>query len=220
MDWTPLILSIELATFTAVFLFVFSVPLASWLHGSNSHFVFFVEALVALPLVLPPSVLGFYLLVAFSPENAFGFFLEKYFSIQLLFTFPGMVLASMIYSLPFMVQPLLSAMRTLPNSIAEASYSLGKSKTYTLWCVILPNIKPALFSALILTFAHTLGEFGIVLMIGGNIPGETRFISLAIYDEVQAMHYDTANWHAGILLVFSLLVLVMVYGFNKKRKAF
>ncbi len=175
-----------------------------------------VEAIVGLPLVLPPTVLGFYLLLAFSPESAFGRFLENYLNLRLVFSFPGLVIASMIYSLPFMIQPLQTGFRTIPHNLIEASYLLGKSKLTTLFRVILPNVKNALLTACILTFAHTIGEFGVVLMIGGNIPHETRVISVAIYDQVEAMNYGLANQYSLILLSFSFLVLVMVYFHNNR----
>src|SRR5690606_30346444 len=167
-------------------------------------------------LVLPPTVLGFYLLLAFSPENGFGRFLETYLDIRLVFSFPGLVIASMIYSLPFMIQPIQAGFRAIPRNLIEAAYILGKNKRTTLLKVILPNVKNSLLTGIILTFAHTVGEFGVVLMIGGNIPLETRVISVAIYDQVEAMNYSQANIYSGILLVFSFLVLLGVYLINNR----
>jgi len=174
------------------------------------------DAFVGLPLVLPPSVLGFYLLLAFSPENAFGKFLDTYLDLRLVFSFPGLVVASVIYSMPFMIQPLQTGFSTVPRNLVEASYTLGKTKWTTLVKVLLPNIKGALFTGCILSFAHTIGEFGVVLMVGGNIPHETRVISISIYDEVEAMNYHNANVYSSILLIFSFLVLVSVYLVNHR----
>ncbi|MGB8319096.1 MAG: molybdate ABC transporter permease subunit, partial [Ignavibacteriaceae bacterium] len=171
---------------------------------------------ISMPLVLPPTVLGFYLLVAFSPNYFFGGMLEKTFNVRLVFSFEGLVLASLIYSLPFMVNPIQSGLENLPASLREASYTLGKSKFNTLVKVLLPNIKPSLLTGIVLSFAHTIGEFGIVLMIGGNIPGKTRVASLAIYDEVETLNYHNANVYALILFVITFLILLTVYIFNRR----
>jgi molybdate transport system permease protein len=209
-------LTFKLALTTTVILFTIGVPIAYWLAFSNSRFKIIPEALIGLPLVLPPTVLGFYLLLAFSPENAFGRFLENYLDVRLVFTFPGLVIASVIYSLPFMIQPLQSGFRTVPTNLIEMSYLLGKSKWVTLTKVLIPNSRSSLITACILTFAHTVGEFGVVLMVGGNIPGETRVISMAIYDQVEAMNYNLANLYSAVLLAFSFLVLVFVYLLNHR----
>jgi molybdate transport system permease protein len=163
---------------------------------------------------LPPSVLGFYLLVAFSPQNAFGEFLNQYFDVQLVFTFEGLIIASVLYSLPFMVHPIQAGLKNLPISLKEASFTLGKSKFTTLVKILLPNIKTSILTGIVLTFAHTVGEFGVVLMIGGSIPEETKVASIAVYDEVQAMNYDAANMYAGILFIFTFSVLLGVYLIN------
>ncbi len=210
IDLQPIWLSLRLALLTTALLLALSLPLAWWLAYAKFWGKGVVEALISLPLVLPPTVLGFYLLLAFSPEHAFGHFIEKYFNIRVAFSFPGILIASVIYSLPFMVHPLRSGLRNLPPSLREAAYTLGKSPRVTLWRVLLPNIRPSLGAGLVLSFAHTLGEFGVVLMVGGNIPGVTRVASLALYDEVQAMHYLTANMYAGILLVLSFFILLGV----------
>ncbi len=173
-----------------------------------------MEAVVSLPLVLPPSVLGFYLLVAFSPDNTFGTFLDSYLNLRLVFTFEGLIFASVLYSLPFMVYPIHSGLKNLPLSLKEAAFTLGKSKFTTLIKVLLPNNKSALLTGIVLTFAHTIGEFGVVLMIGGSIPDETRVVAIAIYDEVQAMNYGAANVYAGILFGFTFLALLGVYLLN------
>jgi len=214
LDFEPFYLTLKLAFATTLVLFIICIPIAYWLAFSRSRFKVLIEAFVGLPLVLPPSVLGFYLLLAFSPENSFGKFLEMHFDIRLVFTFPGLVIASVIYSLPFMIQPIQSGFRMVPDALIETAYTLGKSKLTTLIKVLIPNIKTALLTGCILSFAHTIGEFGVVLMVGGNIPKETRMISVAIYDEVEAMNYHQANVYSSILLVFSFLVLVSVYLVN------
>src|SRR6478735_1924511 len=216
LDFEPFYLTLKLAITTTIVLFIVGIPIAYWLAFNSSRFKVILEAFIGLPLVLPPSVLGFYLLLAFSPENAFGKFLETYFDLRLVFSFPGLVIASVVYSLPFMIQPIQSGFRMVPQNLVEASYILGKSKMTTLIKVILPNIKNALLTGCILTFAHTIGEFGVVLMVGGNIPKQTRVISIAIYDEVEAMNYQQANVYAAILLGFSFLVLVIVYLLNHR----
>ena len=172
--------------------------------------------MVSLPLVLPPTVIGFYLLLAFSPANSFGKFLEQYFDIRLAFSFGGLLIGSVIYSLPFMVHPVLSGLSSLPASLEEASYSLGKTKKQTLFKVLLPNIKPSLLTGIVLAFAHTIGEFGVVLMIGGNIPGRTNLASIAVYDEVEALNYYNANIYAAILVAISVIILFLLYFSNRK----
>jgi molybdate transport system permease protein len=216
IDFQPFLLTLRLAVLSTVVLFVISLPLSYWLAYSNARYKFIVEALVSLPLILPPSVLGFYLLLAFSPDMFFGGVLDKYFDVRLVFTFPGLVIASVLYSLPFMVQPFQSGFKMIPESLAETSYTLGKGKFETLYRVLLPNMRAALITGSILAFAHTIGEFGVVLMIGGSIPGETRVVSIAMYDEVQAMNYAHANLYAAILLVFSFVVLLSVYVINQR----
>lgn len=216
MNWSPIILSLELALVTTILLFVVSVPLANWLAETKSKIKPIIESIISLPLVLPPTVLGFYLLVAFSPNNAFGNWLQETIGIQLLFSFPGLVLASMIYSLPFMVQPMQSGLTSLSLNMKESSYILGQSKFKTLIHVLLPNIKPSILTALVLSFAHTMGEFGVVLMIGGNIPGVTKVASIAIYDEVESLNYAAAHQYALVLLLLSFGILVTVYSLNKR----
>ncbi|WP_286745121.1 molybdate ABC transporter permease subunit [Roseivirga sp. UBA1976] len=216
MNWSPIILSLELALVTTILLFVVSVPLANWLAETKSKIKPVVESMISLPLVLPPTVLGFYLLVAFSPNNAFGNWLQETIGVQLLFSFPGLVLASMIYSLPFMVQPIQSGLTSLSLNMKESSYVLGQSKFKTLLHVLLPNIKPSILTAIVLSFAHTMGEFGVVLMIGGNITGVTKVASIAIYDEVESLNYAAAHQYALVLLLISFSILVTVYSLNKK----
>ena len=215
-DLKPILLSFELAAITTAILFLLSIPLAYWLADKDFKMKPAISALISMPLVLPPTVLGFYLLVAFSPNYFFGGMLEKIFNVRLVFSFEGLVIASMIYSLPFMVNPIQSGLENLPLSLKEASYTLGKSKLNTLIKVLLPNIKPSLLTGIVLSFAHTIGEFGIVLMIGGNIPGKTRVASLAIYDEVETLNYHNANVYALILFVITFLILLTVYIFNRR----
>lgn len=216
IDFEPIVLSLKLAFCTTILLLVLSLPLAYWLAYSKLKSKIIIEAVVSLPLVLPPSVLGFYLLLAFSPENTFGKFLDQYFDIRLVFTFPGLVIASVLYSLPFMVHPIQNGFKSLSKSLIEASLLLGKTKTETLFKVLIPNIKKAILTGIVLTFAHTIGEFGVVLMVGGSIPSETKVVSIAIYDEVQAMNYHNANMYAGILFVFAFIVLLCVYSINHR----
>src|SRR4030095_708228 len=211
IDLEPLWLTLKLATVTTVILFVIAVPFANWLSQHKSNFKTVIEAIVSMPLVLPPSVLGFYLLLSFSPSRWLGNFLQQHFDLRLVFSFPGLVIASVIYSLPFMMYPLQAGFTGLSPALREASYSLGKSKWQTLTRVVLPNIKPALLSGIVLTFAHTIGEFGVVLMIGGNIPGETKVASIAVYDEVESLNYQSANMYAAILFVTTFLILLALF---------
>jgi molybdate transport system permease protein len=217
IDWTPFFLSFKLAFFTTLFLFIIALPIAWWLSWTNSKVKPFVEAVTALPIVLPPSVLGFYLLVLFSPNSDFGRWLREN-GIELIFTFEGLVVASILYSFPFMVQPLQSGFESLPKSMIEASYIAGKGKIETLLKVALPNIKSSLLTAIIITFAHTIGEFGVVLMVGGSIPGETKVASVAIYELVEIMDYDKAHIYSGIMVLISFLILIAVYIFNRRFK--
>lgn len=214
MDWGPIILTLKLAGITTVLLVLISIPLANWLTNTKTKLKPVFEALISLPLVLPPTVLGFYLLIAFSPNNAFGTWLDQWLGLQLIFSFEGLVFASIIYSLPFMVHPIQAGLTNLPKSLTEASYILGKTKLQTLIQVLLPNIKPALLTGIILSFAHTMGEFGVVLMIGGNIPGQTKVASIAIYDEVESLNYGLANNYSLILLGLSFVILLVVYLIN------
>jgi molybdate transport system permease protein len=214
IDWLPLWLSLKLAFTTTIILLVVGLPLSYWLAYTRQGWKVIVEACVTLPMVLPPSVLGFYLLLAFSPAGSFGHFLDHYFNVRLVFTFQGLVIASLLYSLPFMVNPLLAGFKELSPHLREASRTLGKSDLTTLRQILLPNIRPSLITGAILCFAHTIGEFGVVMMIGGSIPGQTKLASVAIYDEVQSGHYNLANRYAMILLAFSFLLLLMVYGIN------
>ena len=209
-------LTFELAGITTLILLIIGIPLGYFLSQTKSKFKPAIEAIVSMPLVLPPSVLGFYLLLAFSPKNVFGAWLNETFNIRLVFSFEGLIIASVIFSLPFMVHPIQSGFSSLSKSLQEASYILGKSKLRTIWSVLLPNMKPSVLTGMVITFAHTVGEFGVVLMIGGNIKNETRVASIAIYDEVEALNYSLANQYAFTLFVISFTILLFVYVINKK----
>ena len=218
IELEPLWLTFKLAFLTTLILFVVAIPLANWLASKKHIFKTVAEVFVSMPLVLPPSVIGFYMLLAFSPGNVLGEYLEKWFDIRLVFSFSGLLIASVIYSLPFMVHPIQSGLSSLSPSLKEAAYSLGKTKWQTLIKVLLPNIKSSLLTGIVLTFAHTVGEFGVVLMIGGNIPGKTRTASVSIYDEVEAFNYHNANVYATILLVLSFGILLLMYLANRKMQ--
>lgn len=213
-----LLLTAKLATATTLILLIIGLPAAYALAYVRCRIKVIFEALICMPMVLPPTVLGYYLLVAFSPQNAFGRFLENYFDVRLAFSFQGILIASVIAGLPFMIQPLQNGLAGLPVSYKEAAYTLGKSKATTFFRVLLPNIKPSLITGIALTFAHCIGEFGIVLMVGGNIPNETRIASIAIYDEVQTLNYEVANQYSLILFTTSFILLTIIYSINKGFK--
>jgi molybdate transport system permease protein len=215
MDLSPIWLTLKLAAITTLLLFAVGLPLAWWLSKGRSIFKTIVEAIVTLPLVLPPSVLGFYLLLAFSPQRGLGKWLNDSLGLRLVFSFEGLVLASVLYSMPFMVGPVKSALQQLPLSLSQASYTLGKTQWQTFKSVLLPNIKPSVITAIVLTFAHTLGEFGVVLMIGGNIPNVTRVASIAVYDAVERMDYRAANNYSLILFAITFVMVISVFIYNK-----
>lgn len=208
-------LTFKLATVTTLILLFIGIPLAAFLVFSTMRFKSVIETIVSMPLVLPPSVLGFYLLLVFSPASAIGSFLTQH-GIRLAFSFEGLVIGSVLFSLPFMVHPIQSALTQVPRSIFEAAYTLGKSKLETMVRVILPSIRHGLISGIVLAFAHTVGEFGVILMIGGNIPDETRVASIAIYDEVESLNYAMAHQYALTLFVVTFAILLLVYTLNKK----
>mgnify|MGYP001809655414 FL=1 len=212
-----LLLTGKLAGLTTLILLVIGMPVAYWLAYKKFMFKSLVEALISMPMVLPPTVLGFYMLVAYSPANALGGFMEQYLNVRLAFSFEGVLLASVIFSLPFMIQPLQNGLMAIPPSLREASYTLGKSETATLLRVLIPNMIPSIITALAMTFAHCIGVFGVVIMVGGTMPGETRVASIAIYDEVQAMNYQVANQYSLVLFVISLLILTVIYSINRKE---
>lgn len=215
-----MLLTGKLAVWTTSLLLLIGFPLAYLLAYKRFFMKSLLEALINMPMVLPPTVLGFYMLVAYSPENAFGGFLEQYFDVRLAFSFGGVLLASVIFSLPFMVQPLQNGLTAIPESLREASATLGKSTLITFFRVLVPNMVPSIITAVAMTFAHCIGEFGVVIMVGGNMPGETRVASIAIYDEVQAMNYDAANKYSLVLFLISLVLLTIIYSMNSRKKRF
>ena len=218
LDFEPFLLSFKLASIVTAILFLIAIPIAWWLSQTRCKCKAFIEAVVSLPIVLPPSVLGFYILYALSYNSPVGAFFEDTFGIKLVFNFTSLVIASCFYSFPFMVQPLQGGFESLSKNMLEASYIAGKSKLKTLYFVALPNIKPALLSGIIITFAHTVGEFGVVLMVGGSIPGETKVASVAIYEMVEIMDYSQAHIYSAIMLGLSFVVLLGVYMFNAHHK--
>jgi len=218
IEFEPFWISFKLATITTVILFILCVPFAWYLSQTKSKAKPILEAITALPLVLPPSVLGFYILVILSHNSPIGAFFEDTFGIKLVFNFTGLIIASCFYSLPFMVQPIQGGFESINKNMLEASYISGKSKFETIIKVALPNMKPSLMTAIIITFAHTVGEFGIVLMLGGSIPGETKVASVAIYEFVEIMDYNSAHIYSAIMVCISFLVLLSVYIFNGKIK--
>ena len=215
-----LLLTGKLAGWTTIILFIIGLPIAYLLAYKRFPLKPVFEALISMPLVLPPTVLGFYMLVAYSPQNAFGRFLEQHFNTRLAFSFQGVLIASVLFSLPFMIQPLQNGLTAIPKSFRETAYTLGKSELTTFIRVLIPNMIPSIITAVAMTFAHCIGEFGVVIMVGGNMPGETRVASIAIYDEVQAMNYQTANQYSFILFIISLLILTLIYSINGKKKIF
>ncbi|MEA2019647.1 MAG: molybdate ABC transporter permease subunit [Campylobacterota bacterium] len=217
IEFAPFILSFKLAAITTIILFIISLPLAWYLSQTKSKIKPILEAITALPIVLPPSVLGFYILVVLSQNSPVGSFFQEVFDITLVFNFTGLVVASCFYSLPFMVQPMQSGFESINKNMLEASYISGKSKLETIFKVALPNIKPAVMTAIIITFAHTVGEFGVVLMVGGSIPEETKVASVAIYEMVEIMDYKGAHIYSAIMVLMSFVVLLSVYIFNGRQ---
>jgi molybdate transport system permease protein len=216
MNIEALLLSIRLAFCVSAILFVVGLPLAYWLVYSRWRWKFLLEALVALPLVLPPTVLGFYMLLAMGPRGPLGKLWQAAFGHGLAFTFPGLVIASVLYSLPFAVQPLVASFETVDRKLLDASAVLGAGPIRTFLHVILPLSVPGIVTALVLSFAHTLGEFGVVLMVGGDLAGVTRTVSIDIYDRVQSLDYASASRTSLLLLVISFVVLAAVYGINRR----
>lgn len=219
MNWVAIILSAKLAFFVSVILLVIGIPLAYWISFSKMRFRFLVEAVVALPLVLPPTVLGYYVLVAISPQSFLGRLYIDIFGTSLPFSFEGLVIASVLYSFPFAVQPFITSFDSVEKKYIEASWTLGASRLKTFFMIILPLSIPGVVTGLVLSFAHTLGEFGVVLMVGGNIPGVTRTVSIDIYDKVQALNYRDAGYTSLFLLIISFLVLSLVYLINRRDSA-
>lgn len=218
LNFGPLWLTVKLAAVVTFLLLALGTPLAWWLSQTRSKAKPVIEALTALPLVLPPTVLGFYLLILLSPNSAFGSFWVNVTGDTLTFSFVGLVIASMLYSLPFMVQPLQNAFESLDPNMMDAAASLGASPFDRFTSIAAPLSLRGFVTAIILTFAHTVGEFGVVLMVGGNIPGRTKVVSIAIYEHVETLRYTEAHILSAILLVFSFIVLLSVYVFNRQGR--
>jgi len=214
--WLAVWLSVKLATSATLILLIFGLPIAWWLSQTRSPIKSIVEALITLPLILPPTVLGFYLLVVFSPSHVVGGMWQSLFDTTLVFSFYGLLIGSIIYSLPFVVQPIRDGFNKLDHELIDVAETMGANIWQKFRYVILPSSKQAIITGCILGFAHTLGEFGVVLLIGGNIPGETRVLSIALYDLIESMQMDEANQVAGGLLVFSFLVLFLVSYLQKR----
>ena len=212
----PLLLSLQLAAVTTLILIALGTPLAWWLSRTGSRMKPAIQAIVALPIVLPPTVMGFYLLIVLGPYGAIGRWWVEVTGDALTFSFSGLVIASCVYSLPFAVQPLQSAFESLGNQSIEAARTLGASRLDAFFTIAVPLSAPGFITAMVLSFAHTLGEFGVVLMVGGNIPGETRVVSIAIYDYVESLDYASAHRLSIVLVLFAFVVLLSMFLFNRK----
>ncbi len=216
IEWRPIFLTLRLAVVVCSVLFIIGMPIASWLTFTKWRWKFLIESVVALPLVLPPTVLGFYILVALGSNSPIGRWYRGLSGHGLPFTFEGLAIASVIYSLPFMVQPMAAAFSQVDRNLISASSILGASRWRTFFRIVLPLSLGGVITGLVLTFAHTLGEFGVVLMVGGNIPGVTETISIAIYDNVQSLNYAAANHMAILLMAFSFITLSLTYALNRR----
>jgi molybdate transport system permease protein len=216
MDWAAIRLSLLLATCTTAVLLTLGTPLAAWIAFSRRRWKILVEAVVALPLVLPPTVLGFYLLIALGPRSPVGAAYGHLFDSTLPFSFPGLLIASLLYSLPFMVQPLAAAFAAVDRRLIEASYCQGVSRSGTLLRLVIPLSVRGVIAASVLAFAHTVGEFGVVLMVGGNIPGRTRTASISVYDSVQSMDYEAAWRTSAFLVVMAFVALSATYALRRR----
>jgi molybdate transport system permease protein len=216
MDWTAIALSVRLAAIVSAVLLVIGLPIAYWLTFSSSRWKFLFESIVALPLVLPPTVLGFYVLLALGSRSPIGRAWEAWTGHGLAFTFEALVIASILYSLPFAVQPVAASFAQIDRTLLEASATLGVGPLRTFLRVVMPLSINGILAGIVLTFAHTIGEFGVVLMVGGNLPGVTRTISISIYDDVQAFNFAAAHQTALLLLVFSFAALASVYALMRK----
>jgi molybdate transport system permease protein len=216
VDWSAIALSLRLATATTLILLVVGLPLASWLALSNRPGRWAVDALVALPVVLPPTVLGFYILVALGPRSPIGRAYEAITGDTIVFSFLGLLIASVLYSLPFAVQPFAAAFAAVDRTLIETAWCLGASRVRTFASIVVPLARPGIVAGVVLSFAHTVGEFGVVLMVGGNLPGSTRTVSISIYDDVQAFDYARAGRTAALLLAFSFVVLALTYRLQRR----
>lgn len=217
--WQTLQLTLQLASLSTAILLCLGIPLA-WVLARSQHWLKpMIEALIAIPLVLPPSVLGYYLLVGFAPESFIGSTWQHVFNQQLAFSFDALVIASVLYSAPFVIQPLINSFQQIHHNTLHAAASLGCNRWQRLVFLAIPMIKTSIISAAIMGFAHTVGEFGVILMIGGNIPGETQVLSIALYQEVEMLNYDNANRYALLLLSFSAIVLITVYSLQARARS-
>jgi len=215
-DLTALFVTLKLASVSTLVLLIIGTPLAWWLSRSQWRFKYIIEAIIALPLILPPTVLGFYLLISLGPNGPIGGFVDMLGGAPLAFTFTGLVIGSVFYSMPFVVQPLQNAFTAVGQRPLEVAATLRASPLDRFFTIAVPLAKPGFITASVLGFAHTLGEFGVVLMIGGNIPGSTQVASIAIYDHVEALEYGQAHWLAASQLLFAFLLLIVVYGTNRR----
>ena len=218
MDWTALLLSVKLSLVTVLFLLPIGIVFGRWLAYRQFAGKSLVQSLLALPMVLPPTVLGYYLLVGFSPNQGMGLWLSQTFGVTLVFNFQGLVLASTIFNLPFAIQPMQRAFAAIPKNIREAAACCGMKPIRILWKIELPLAWPGIISAMVMSFAHTLGEFGIVLMVGGNIPGETQTIAISIYDRMQAFDESSASIMALSMLLFSMLTISFTYWISERSE--
>lgn len=213
-DIAPLVLSFKLALICTSVLTVLCIPLAFWIASSQSFSRMLIRSVSMLPLVIPPSVMGFYFLILWSPFSPVGHFIESVFHTRLVFTFTGLAIALVIAGIPFMLNPLIAGFESIPPSLREASITLGKSETETLFRVLLPSVKPSLLAGIVMTFIHTFGEFGVVLMLGGKIPGKTLTASIALYDHVESLEYFEAHIYAGVISISALLSLILLFFIN------
>ncbi len=218
-DISALIITLKLAGISTLILLIIGTPVAWWLSQTKNRFKFFFEAIIALPLVLPPTVLGFYLLIALGPNGPIGGLMQWLGGQPLAFTFTGLIIGSVFYSMPFVIQPLQSAFNSIGKRPLEAAATLRAGPLDRFFSVTVPLAQSGFLTAIVLGFAHTIGEFGVVLMIGGNIPGQTQVLSIAIYDHVEALEYSKAHWLSGGLLVLSFLMLLSVYALNRRFSA-
>lgn len=216
IDFSPFWLTLRVSLITVPVLMAICIPLAYWIVRTRSLFRYPIQALVNLPLALPPTVIGFYLLLLFSPGWFPGHFLKEYLNLTIAFSETGLVIGSVIFSFPFMINPIVSGLESLPPSLSEEALMLGASKWQTLFHVLLPDIKPSLLAASVLTFAHTVGEFGVALMIGGKIPGKTMMASMVVYDEVEALNFKTAHVYSVALCLVAFTCLLFLFLINRK----
>ncbi|MFC5459871.1 molybdate ABC transporter permease subunit [Massilia niabensis] len=217
--WDAIGLTLRLAAVTSIVLLVLGIPLANWLNNSKMRGIIFIETLVSLPIVLPPTVIGFYLLMLMAPQQPVGAAWMNVFGHPLPFSFAGLVAGSVLYSLPFAVQPFQAAFRGVGRELVQSALALGLTRRQTFWAIVMPLSKHGLLTGVSLSFAHTMGEFGVVLMLGGNIPGQTRVASIALYDEAQKLNYGAAHAYALVLLAISFAILIGIAFLQRRQNA-